>query len=166
MKRLFILIQDMKETTEVAQELRSLGIKDNQIHICGGISEDIKAEHLYPANIFQTTNLGYAIKFGPLLGLGFVVLIIALCAFFFPANIKIHALGYLAILVFGIGFGIWATGLIGLGVKNPVLEKYQAFLEEGHYIMMIDTAVPEKEKEITEVVLSHHPGIKVADSVH
>ncbi len=164
MKRLFILVPDIKETSDIAHEVEAKGIKESDIHICAHINQDVKDVNLHPANIFQMTNLGYAIKYGPILGLVLVGLIAVLCYFVFPANIHIHALGYFGMFLFGIGFGVWAAGLIGLGVKNSVVEKYEDYVSEGHYIMMID-APDEKEKELTQDILSHHPNTKAVEEV-
>lgn len=168
MKRLFILVPDLKETSDIAHELETQGVKESDIHVHGHIPEDVSAVRLHPANIFQLTNLGSAIKIGPVLGLIFSALILLFCSFVFGPTIKIHALGYFAILVFGVGFGIWSTGLIGLGVKNPVVEKYEEYVSQGHYLMMIDT-VDEREKEISAKIISGHPDTSLAvanDSVH
>ncbi|MBI2791692.1 MAG: hypothetical protein HYX61_07020 [Gammaproteobacteria bacterium] len=168
MKRLFILVPDLKETSDIAHELETQGVKESDIHVHAHIPQEVSAVNLHPANIFQLTNLGSAIKLGPILGLIFSAFILMFCSFVFGPTIQIHALGYFAILVFGVGFGIWSTGLIGLGVKNPVVEKYEGYVSDGHYLMMIDTA-DEREKEISSKIISAHPDTSLAvanDSVH
>ncbi len=162
MKRLFILVPDLKETSDIAHELEASGVKESDIHVCAHVNQEVRDAHLHPANIFQKTHLGYAIKYGPILGACFVGLIFALCHFLLPDTIKIHGLGYAAILFFGFGFGIWAAGLVGLGVKDKVVEKYENFVSDGHYIMMIDTK-PGNENNITQQILSRHPGASVVE---
>ncbi|MGE3317975.1 MAG: hypothetical protein AB7I18_01655 [Candidatus Berkiella sp.] len=159
MKRVFILVPDLIETSSIAKEFEASGVHEEDIHVCAHINQELKDVDLQPANIFQMTNLGYAIKFGPLMGLVFVGLILVLCYFVFPLHIS--ALGYAAIFLFGIGFGIWASGLIGLGVKNPIVEKYENYVSEGHYLMLVDLK-PEKEK-LTRQILAHHPRSKLAE---
>jgi hypothetical protein len=162
MKRVFILVPDLKETSDIAHELEAAGVKESDIHVCAHVNQEVRDADLHPANVFQKTHLGYAIKYGPILGACFVGLIFALCNFLLPDNIKIHALGYAAILFFGFGFGIWASGLVGLGVKDEVVEKYENFVSDGHYIMMIDTKA-ENVINITQQILSRHPGTSVAE---
>jgi len=159
MKRVFILVPDLKETSAIAKEFEASGVHEEDIHVCAHINQELEAVDLHPANILQMTNLGYAIKFGPVIGLFFVGLILMLCYFVFPLQISL--LGYVAIFLFGIGFGIWASGLIGLGVKNPVVEKYENYVSEGHYLMLVDLK-PEKQ-ELTRKILAHHPRSKLAE---
>jgi hypothetical protein len=168
MKRLFILVPDLQETSDIAHELESVGVKESHIHVHGHIPQVVRDAHLHPANVLQTTHLGYSFKYGPILGMVFSAAIFGLCLFFLPPAIKINVLGYLAILVFGVGFGIWVSGLIGLGVKNKIVEKYENYVSEGHYVMMVDTAET-REKEISAKILSTHPHATLAvanDQVH
>lgn len=159
MKRVFILVPDLNETSDIAKEFKASGVHEEDIHVCAHINQELEGANLQPANIFQMTNLGYAIKLGPVIGLLFVGLIIALCYFVFPLHIS--TLGYVAIFVFGIGFGMWASGLIGLGVKNPVVEKYENYVSEGHYLMLVDLK-PEKQV-LTRQILAHHPRSRLAE---
>jgi len=164
MKRLFFLVPDLKETSNIAHELEEIGVNNHNIHICGGLPEDLEDEHLHRANLLQTTHLGKALKRGPLIGLGFFALIVALFLIVLPANVTITAFGYIAMLIFGVVIGVWTSGLIGIGVKNDVVEKYEKYVEDGHYIMMIDIP-PEREKELKRIVFDHHPGARMAEDV-
>ncbi len=161
MKRLFILVPDLDETAHIAHELESLGVKDGQIHVYGGIPEDLEQAHLHRAGVVYTSHLGSAIKKGPIVGLVFFLFILALFSFALPANVHINAFAYVAMLIFGIVIGIWATGLIGIGVKDEIVEKYESYVKDGHFMIMVDTK-EDKEREVTDSVLSHHPNAKYA----
>jgi len=162
MKRVFILVPDLKETSDIAHELEASGVKESDIHVCAHVNQAVRDIDLHPANVFHKTHLDYAIKYGPVLGACFVGLIFGLCHFLLPDSIKINGLGYAAILFFGFGFGIWASGLVGLGIKDAMIEKYEGFVSEGHYLLMIDTK-PEKENSLIQQILSTHPGTSVAE---
>ncbi len=161
MKRLFILVPDLDETSHIAKELASLGVKEGNIHVCGGLPEELKEAHLNRAGVVYTSHLGSAIKKGPILGLVFFLFILALFSLTLPASIQINIFGYVSMLVFGMVIGIWATGLIGIGVKDEIVEKYEDYVKEGHFVMMVDTK-EESEKEVTDTILSHHPNTKMA----
>ncbi|MBS0285746.1 MAG: hypothetical protein JSR17_00095 [Proteobacteria bacterium] len=163
MKRLFILVPDLDETSHIVYELKSMGVKESHIHICGGLPEDLKEAHLHRAGIFYTSHLGSAIKKGPLLGLVLFFFILSLFYIVLPNNVHITPFALVAMLVFGMAIGIWATGLIGIGVKDETIEKYEEFVKEGHFVMLIDT--PEgKEQEVARTILSHHPSAKLAQA--
>lgn len=165
MKRLFFLVPDLKETEIIAHELEEIGVRYHDIHVCGGIPEELENAHLHPASVMQTTHLGKALKKGPLIGLGFFAFIAALFLVVLPSNVSISAFGYVAMLFFGVVIGIWASGLIGIGVKDDVVEKYEKYIEEGHYILMID--IPsEREKELKEIIFDHHPNAQMAEVLH
>jgi hypothetical protein len=163
MKRLFILVPDLKEASDIVHELENSGFKQRHLHVCGHIPEEVSDAHLHPASVFQMTHLGSTLKLGPLVGLGFFVFIVALFMIVFPSTMHIPALGYLSMFAMGIIIGMWAMGLVGLGVKDPIVEKYEKYVQEGHFILMID-APDEKEKEISESILSHHPDTNVAQN--
>ncbi len=161
MKRLFFLVPDLDETANIVHELSGLGVNQKHIHICGGLPEDLEEAHLNRAGVFYTSHLGSAIKKGPFVGLLFALFIFTLFSIVLPPNIHINAFGFIAMLLIGVVIGVWATGLIGIGVKDEVVEKYEKYVEEGHFIMMVDT--PDgREQEVTQAVLSHHPAAKMA----
>ncbi len=162
MKRVFILVPDLQETSIIAHELTEAGVKEGDIHVCAHINQDVRDAHLHPTNVLQETHVTYAIKYGPIIGLCFVALIYALCKFLFPPSVQIHWLGYAAMLFFGIGFGVWASGLAGLGMKDEVVEKYENYVNEGHFLMMVDMH-PEKQEALTRDILAHHPGTKLVE---
>jgi hypothetical protein len=161
-KRLFFLIPDLKETSTIAHELEARGVEDANIHVCGGLAEDVEDEHLHPANVLQMTHLGQALKRGPWIGLLFVVFILGLFLIDLPAKANISVLGYASMLLFGIVIGVWASGMIGISVKDEVVEKYEGYVEQGHFIMMVDIA-PDKENDLMQVVMSHHPNARMVE---
>lgn len=162
MKRLFILVPDIDETAHIAHELGSIGVKENQIHVCGGTHEDLEEAHLHQAGVIYTSHLGSAIKKGPIVGFLFFLFILAIFTFVLPDTVQISAFGYIAMFIFGIVIGVWATGLIGISVKDEVVEKYEDYVKEGHFIMLVDTD-EDKQREVSDKILAHHPNAKLAD---
>ena len=79
---------------------------------------------------------------------------------FLQSNFQWQSITLFGVAIFGMGFGIWCMGMISM-VKNPIIEKYDNYLKEGHYIMMIDTP-KERAEELTRHVI-HHVGTGVAE---
>lgn len=161
MKRIFVLVPTFDIIQAIVHELNEVGIKDNDVHIYGGMHEALKRAHLPEASIFQTTDIIPALKRGALVGIILSGLLYALFTLGLSPDIKINALGISAILFFGIFFGVWASSLVGIGIKNPVVVKYQSYVNQGHFILMIDCP-DEREHEIASRVVRHHPGAEIA----
>src|SRR5690349_9305097 len=133
MKRLFFLVPDLKMTEDIAHELDNAGVNESHIHVLGGTHQNLHIAHLHPANLFQTTKLGISLKRGFVLGIFFAAMLYTL--FSMALDTKVQGLGIAAVILFGIVFGVWASGMIGISVQNPVIEKYERYVKEGHYIM-------------------------------
>lgn len=161
MKRLYFLVPNLKIARDISSELNEIGVTDDKVHIVGGSPEICYEEHLHMASIAQTSNLVPALKRGALFGLILALAIFLIFTIQLPNNLQINGLALLGVLFFGIGFGIWAGGMIGIGVKNPIVEKYEDYVKAGHLLMMVDSP-NEREQELTTRIIRHHPGAEIA----
>lgn len=160
MKRLFFRIPDLKVAHDVALELVEIGIESTCIHVMGGDVATLKKAHLHPATLFHT-NVAPAIKWGVLVGLMIVLLIFGLFTLFMPPDFEWAPLPIFGVIVFGMGFGIWASGMVSL-VKNPIIEDNESYIKEGHYLMMVDVPAVRAE-EVAQTITRHHQGTKLAE---
>tara|TARA_R110002110_G_scaffold383245_4_gene594672 strand:+ start:32690 stop:33196 length:507 start_codon:yes stop_codon:yes gene_type:complete len=161
MKRLYFLVPNLKVIRDITHELENTGITHRHIHALGQDSSKLDDIHVHSAGVLQTTELVSTLKKGIIFGLVLVVGIFIALFWFLPEEMKITTLGALAVFVFGFGFGIWSSGMIGLSIKDQVVEKNEDYVKSGHYIMIID--VPKsREAELTSKVVRHHPGTRVA----
>lgn len=161
MKRVYFLVPDLKSTKGVTQELEHTGITHRHIHALGGDRELLEEAHVLPASVLQTTTLQRKLKFGLLFGLVFATCLFLLLTWLLPTEIKISPLGIAAIFGFGIGFGLWSSGMAGISDRNPVIKKNEGYVRSGHYIVIAE--IPkEREEELTHRVIHHHPGTKIA----
>ena len=54
------------------------------------------------------------------------------------------------------GFGAWTATMIGVGIPNTRLRRFEKAIEDGELLMMVD--VPKgRVEEIEELIKSHHP---------
>ena len=162
MKRLFFLVPDLQTTREVAQEMEDTGIGESHVHVMGQRVDQLNRAHLHPASVVQTTDLIPALRRGAVLGLCLSAAIYVLFSLMLPDEIQISGLGIIAIVMLGVGFGVWASGMIGIGIKNEIIERYENYVKEGHYIVVVD--VPnEREKEVANEVIRLHPNARLAN---
>ncbi|MCS5711313.1 hypothetical protein [Candidatus Berkiella aquae] len=160
MKRLFLLVPDLKVTKEIVHELEAIGINDSNVHVMGNASETLKKEHLHEANLIQTTDLIPSLKRGAMIGIALSIVMCSVYAYALTTDGEIHLLVIAILVLFGLLFGAWASSLIGVSVKNPIVEKFNDYIKSGHYIMMVDTP-PERESELSSQIISHHHDVKL-----
>lgn len=153
MKHLFVLVPDLKVAKNMALQLQKVGVKENDIHIMGKEAEKLNSAHLHKANILQTSDFIPAFKRGAFIGLFLSALLYII---FYTAVPHINLLSQVAILLFGISFGAWASTLIGIGINNPIVEKYKKYISEGYYLLLVDVP-PLKKNELTNLITRYYP---------
>lgn len=162
MKRLYFLVPSLKDTQSISQELEHTGIKHRHIHVLGKRLDKIEAADVHAASVLQTTSLIPILKKGFLFSLFLVGCLFILYFLVFPTHMQMNALGIAAIFVFGGGFGMWVSGMVGLSTKDPVVAENDDYIAKGHFILMAD--VPnDRVEELSTKVIRHHAGTKVVD---
>lgn len=163
MKRLYFLVPDLKTTHDIARELEKTGITHSHIHAVGNAEAgaQLTASHVHEASLLQTTKLLPNLKKGIFFGLVITLILFVLSNWFLPDSIEVSGLGILAVFVFGCGFGIWLSGMIGLSMKDPIIEKNEDYVAQGHFILIVD--IPKvRVEELVKKITKHHPTTKVA----
>lgn len=160
MNRLFFLVPDLTMTKEIAQELEEAGVNESNVHVLGDASDLLQKSHLHEANLMQISDLLPSLRRGAFIGLAFSFILAGLYAYALPANMKANPFVLVGILFFGTLFGAWISSLIGISVKDPIVEKYDQYVKEGYFIMMVDSP-SSKETELTRRVVNHHNEIRI-----
>ena len=62
----------------------------------------------------------------------------------------------IALSIFGMLFGAWASSLIGVSILNPTVEKIKNAAEKGSLIMLIDLPKA-RENEVMNFIRSYYP---------
>src|SRR5437867_4280894 len=130
MKRLLVLIPDLKMTQNIVQELQKIGIKQENFHIVGKSSDKLRRFHLHEANILQTSDLIPSLKRGSIIGIMLSAILCVAYLYAIPENYKVNPFIIVAILFFGMLFGAWVSSLIGVSVKHPIIEKNKKYISE------------------------------------
>lgn len=161
MKRFFFLVPDLKTTQVILDDLKTHGIEESHVHVVGEKSDDIEKAHVKEATLIQTSDLLPSLKRGALMGLAFSIILCALYYFILEKHFGTNPLIFLGLAAFGLIFGCWASSLIGVSVENPIIEKFDDYVKDGHYIMMVDTT-SSNEIHLTNKLVRSHPGTKIA----
>lgn len=157
MHRLCLLVPDIAMTKRIADHIKVNGmVPEAHIHVVGKSTLAIEHLNLHNANLFQTTNLPKALLKGGVTGFFMGALLGVVLIWLSPWGLVISATGVLVFTLVGIIFGLWISGLIGIGVKNAIIEQTASSIQQGKYLMMLDLTETQ-EKAIISDISQHFP---------
>lgn len=163
MKKVCLIVPDLQVSKVIANELLDIGIMNSQIHVLGKALDKIDDAKLLQASLIQTTDLVPSLKRGALLGLILAASIYILFYFTLPKGYHLGNLALIGIVVFGMFFGLWASAMVGIGIKKNVVLAAENEIKQGHYLLMVD--VPkERVDSVTEQILKKHADVHIAPS--
>lgn len=159
MRRLYFLLPDITMTNQVVDELLLKRIDDHHIHVVA--KEGIPLGDLPEANLLQKSDFIPAVERGLAVG-GITGMLAGLAAITFPpAGLVLGGGAVLGTSLAGAGVGAWVSGMIGVDVRNTQIERFEAALDKGEILVMVD--VPKDRVEaIEKLVHSHHPQVEMA----
>jgi hypothetical protein len=163
MRRLCLLIPDISTTKRIAEHVKTNGVSDGHIHVVGKSTLAIEHLHLHQANLLQTTNLPQALIKGGILGLVCGALMGVALSILSPWGISISGSGVVIFALVGVILGLWISGLVGIGVQNPIVEQASSSIQQGKYLMMIDLD-NDQEQNMTGEILQRFPQAKVTSA--
>ncbi len=154
-RRIYWLIPDVASARRTVDDLLLARVPVQHIHCAG--REGINLAGLHPANVLQTTDVIYAAEAGLLIGGGVGVAAGLLVAMYYPLGIDSLQWGVVAVLgVLGALFGAWSSSMIGISVPSKRLKRFEAAIEQGQILLMVD--VPSLQvKAIEELLQASHP---------
>ena len=155
MKRIYFLVPTVEIAKTIVDELLLARIDERHIHILA--KHGTPLEDLPEASLLQKSDFIPAMERGLAVG-GTVGTLAGLIAVALgPVSLVVAGGGIvLAGGLAGAGVGAWLSGMVGLSVDNSRLKHFEAAIERGELLMMID--VPRDQvAHITELVSTHHP---------
>ncbi|MDE2148924.1 MAG: DUF1269 domain-containing protein [Gammaproteobacteria bacterium] len=131
-------------------------IESRHLHVLA--RQDIALGDLPEASLLERSDLKEAAGHGLAVG-GAVGAIAGLAAAAFAqAGVALEGGLVAAMALGGAVFGAWVSSMIGVSVPNRELKKFEAAIQRGEMLMMID--VPkDRVEEIEYLVASHHPEV-------
>ncbi|HEY2817494.1 MAG TPA: DUF1269 domain-containing protein [Casimicrobiaceae bacterium] len=153
-RRLYWLLPDVESARRTADDLLLARIEDRHMHFLARRGTDLRS--LHEASVLQKTDVRHAAGRGLVLG----ALIGALSAWVmteFPLpGLELHQGGVLMVIFFGVGFGVFASTLVGTSVPNSKLKRFADDIEQGKILLIVDVPLSRVE-EIQERVQRAHP---------
>ncbi|WP_040662374.1 membrane protein [Nitrococcus mobilis] len=158
MRRLYFLLPNVETTRSVVHELLLNHVEERHIHVVA--REGVPLEDLPKATEWQKSDLIPAAEKGLTAG-GLTGALAGLVAVTVPpAGLVIGGGAVLALTVAGAGFGAWVSGMIGIGMANSRLEKFQKAVDAGEVLMMVDVA-KRRVDEIEQLIRNHHDDVDI-----
>jgi hypothetical protein len=154
MRRIYFLLPNVQSARAIIDELLLKRIEWRHMHVLA--RPDVKLEDLPEATLAQRSDLLPALARGTAAG-GVTGMLAGLVAMAFPpAGLTIAGGVVVLMTLASAGFGAWTATMIGVDVPNTRLRRFEAAIETGELLMMVD--VPkDRVEEIEIVVKGHHP---------
>jgi hypothetical protein len=154
-RRIYWLLPDLNSAKRTMDDMLLARIHEQHMHFVA--REDADMTGLHAANILQTSDVVHAAQMGLVLGgaVGAVLGIVA--AVFFPVVGTEPQWGIAAVLAMvGGAFGAWSSSMIGVSTPSSRLKRFEAAIEQGQILLMLD--VPRSRVEEIETRLQAlHP---------
>ncbi|RDE18283.1 hypothetical protein DV711_16605 [Motiliproteus coralliicola] len=172
MKRLYYLTSSIDCAERVSKELHEKGVTDWNFHIMSKKYDNwnnLKKRGLHLASFYFHQHDGKRIAergaiVGALAGLcaiaGFLLASPEIASEFRAWSLVSLAFTTAILIAFGVGFGM----IYGLDSENVKIRRFHDQLEEGQYLIMIDT-IKEDADRIRDI-MADQPGITVAGEGH
>jgi hypothetical protein len=154
MRRIYFLVPDVPSAEKLVDALLLARVEARHLHVVA--REGTPLRELPEAKLAQSSDLVPALERGVAAG-GATGLLVGLVAVTFPpAGLVVGGGAVLGLTVFGAGFGAWMAAMVGVGLPNSRLRKFEAAIANGELLLMVD--VPRaRVEEIETLIRRHHP---------
>ena len=152
--RLYFMLPDVPSARALLDALLLARIEEKYMHFYA--KEGTLLPDMPEASFVQKTDLVHGLETGMLIGGGAGLLAGVLLVLFPPDGINLQMIAILAAALGGALFGGWASGMVAAAIPNSRLKPFQADIENGKVLLIIDVPL-QRVREIEELVAARHP---------
>ena len=154
MRREYFLVPDIDTARKIVHELLLNHVEERYIHLIA--KDDIPIEDLPEATLMQKSDFVPALEKG-LVGGAYTGLAAGLVTMTFPPlGMVIGGGAILAMIAAGATVGGLMSALVGVGLPNSRLDKFEEAINSGEILILVDIK-RERVDEIQGLVRGHHP---------
>ena len=154
MRRLYFLVSDVQSGKKVVDELLLAHVEWKHIHVLA--KRGTPLEDLPEASFWQKSDIIPAMLRGVPMGGATGILCGLVALAIEPHLVVAGGAVLLGGALAGVGVGTWLGGMVGLNVGNTRLKAFEAAINHGELLVIVD--VPRmRVEEITERVKKAHP---------
>ncbi|HZO00504.1 MAG TPA: DUF1269 domain-containing protein [Burkholderiales bacterium] len=153
-RRLYFVLPEVESAKRTADDLLLARVDDRHMRFLAKRGTDL--EPLHEAGYLDKTDMVHGAAVG--LGLGAIIgaLTGAVVVAYPPEGMNPQLVTVLIGMLVGAPLGAWTASMAGAAVPNSRLRQFDADLEAGRVLMMVDVPF-HRVAEITELVVSRHP---------
>lgn len=154
MRRIYFVAPDLETARKLVDELLLARIEFRHIHVIA--KEGTPMEDLPQASFLQASDFVPALERGVVAGGATGVVAGLIAVTFPPAGLVLGGGAVLATALAGAGIGGLLSSMVGSGMHSSRLEQFEADIEAGKLLMLVDVS-KDRVEEIEERVRKHHP---------
>ena len=153
-RRLYFVLPDVESARTMLNDMLLARIECRHIHFLS--RRDTLPPDLPAASVLQKTDIVHGAQLGLIIGAIVGAVAGALLVMFPPEGVTLKLMAVLALALGGALFGLWASSMVASAVPNSRLRAFQADMEAGKVLMMVDVPM-RRVQEICELVARRHP---------
>jgi hypothetical protein len=153
-RRLYFLLPDVESAKRTADDLLLARVEDRRMRFLAKRGTEL--DPLHEAGYLDKTDMVHGAAVGLALGGIIGALVGALVVASPPEGTNPELVAVLIGMLVGAPLGGWMASMAGAAVPNSRLRQFDADLEAGRVLMMVDVPI-RRVAEISELVVSRHP---------
>lgn len=153
-RRLYFVLPDVESAKRTADDLLLARVDDRRMRFLAKRGTDL--DPLHEAGYLDKTDMVHGAAVGLALGAIIGALVGVMVVAYPPDGTNPQLVSILIGMLIGAPLGGWMASMAGAAVPNSRLRQFQAEIEAGRVLMMVDVPFGRVD-EITELVASRHP---------
>ncbi|HET7767097.1 MAG TPA: DUF1269 domain-containing protein [Burkholderiales bacterium] len=153
-RRLYFLLPDLGSAIQTADDLLLARVEDRHMHFLA--QRGTSLGRLREASYLQKSDAVHGAQLGLVLG-GVIGFLIGVYIYLTPPDgVALELVTVLVSTLIGALLGAWMASLVAASVPNSRLKCFQAEIDAGRILLMLD-APPSRIEELTGIVARRHP---------
>ena len=153
-RRLYFILPDVESARRTADDLLLARVEDRHMRFLA--RRGIELDPLHEAGYLDKTDMVHGAAVGLALGAIIGALVGVMVVAYPPDGTNPQLVSVLIGMLIGAPLGAWMASMAGAAVPNSRLRQFQADIDAGRVLMMVDVPFGRVD-EITELVVSRHP---------
>ena len=156
-RRLYFMLSDVPSARVLLDALLLARIEERHMHFYA--KDGTLPSDMPEASFVQKTDLVHGLESGMVIGAGAGLLGGILLVLFPPEGLQLQVVAILATAIGGAMFGAWASGMVAAAIPNSRLKAFQAGIDSGQVLLMIDVPLG-RVQQIEEMIEQRHPSVR------
>jgi hypothetical protein len=153
-RRLYFILPDVESARRTADDLLLARVEDRRMRFLARRGTEL--DPLHEAGYLDKTDMVHGAAVGLALGAIIGALVGVMVVAYPPDGTNPQLVSVLIGMLIGAPLGGWMASMAGAAVPNSRLRQFQADIDAGRVLMMVDVPLGRVD-EIIELVVSRHP---------